>query len=99
MKLLWTLWSAYMVYIAYQVYAWIKGRHLAVNLDIYNGFFIKKISLALGIVVLSVVLHLLHKTTLAKWVAGIPVAVTTFWVLAMLFAWLFTWFVMWWGSK
>lgn len=99
MKLLGFLWSAYALYLIYQVYAWFKGRHIAVNMDIYNAFFIKKIGFALVIVALSVLLHFLNKTTLAKWVAGVPVVVAGVWLALALFAWLFTWFVMWWGSK
>jgi hypothetical protein len=99
MKFLAVVWSLYGFYLLYQVYAWIKGRHIAVNLDIYNAFFIKKIGLALAILALSIILHLLHKTTLAKWIAGVPIAIAGIWLLIMLAVWLFTWFVMWWGSK
>jgi hypothetical protein len=99
MKFLWFLWSGYALYILYQVYAYFKGKHLVSNMEIYNSFFIKKISLALVILAVSFALKHFGKITLAKWVAGVPALIVGTMLLLGLFAWFITWFLMWWGGK
>jgi len=99
MKLLWVLWSGYVLYILYSVYAYFKGKHLVSDMGIYNAWYLKKLGLALAILAVSIALKQLGKITLAKWVAGIPAVVVGGMMLLGLLAWLFTWFAMWLGSK
>ena len=72
MKFLWLLWSGYILYILYSVYTYYQGKHLVSDINIYNNWYIKKISLALVILAASYALKYFEKITLAKWVAGIP---------------------------
>ncbi len=98
MRWLWVFWGVYGVYILYQVYSYFTGKVHVVNMDIYNAWFLKKIFVTVGILVLSIILKSLGKITLAKWVAGVPAVIIGGWVLFALLAWVFTWFVMWWGG-
>ncbi len=98
MKWLWTFWGIYGVYILYQVYSYITGRVHVVNMDIYNAWYVKKLSLAIGILLLSIGLNYFGKMNLAKWVAGVPALILGGSMLLALLAWLFTWFMMWWGG-
>lgn len=99
MRFLYFLWSGYILYLIYQVYAYIKGKHLVSNMEIYNTFFLKKIVLAVLILVISYVLSHFGKITLAKWVAGVPALISGIILLLGVLAWSFTWFVMWLGKQ
>lgn len=99
MKTLIVLWVGYGMYIVYQVFQWIDGKHIAVNQEIYNFFYLKKIGIAMLLLGVSFVLHRYQKNTAAIWVAGVPAMIAGILLLLALFAWIFTWFVMWWGSK
>lgn len=99
MKLLRIIWLFYGVYIAYQAYAWKKGYSIAVDHAIYNRFYTKKLGFAIGILVISVLLHYSQKTTWAKWVAGTPAAVYLAWLFLMVMAWVVTWALMTFGGK
>lgn len=98
MKWLWIFWSGYFLYILYNIYSYFKGKHLAANVDIYNAWYLKKLGIAIAILLLSIVLKYIGKVTIAKWVAGIPAVIVGGVVIAGVVAWLFTWFVMWLGK-
>ena len=99
MKFLLFIWSGYVLYIAYAVYQYFKGKHLVGDMSIYNAWYLKKIALALAILAVSYALKHFGKITLAKWVAGVPAVVIGGWLLLGILAWLFTWFAMWLGGK
>ncbi|HSF89028.1 MAG TPA: hypothetical protein VLA46_06385 [Saprospiraceae bacterium] len=75
MRFLYVLWSGYLLYLVYSVYAYFKGKHLVSSMEIYNNFFIKKIALVLVVLAVSYALKHFGKITLAKWVAGVPLIV------------------------
>lgn len=99
MKLLFGLWVLYGIYLVYSVAGYFRGKSVAVNQDIYQWFYVKKIGMAAGLLLVSIILYMLKKPVAAKWVAGIPAAVFLLIVMIGVAAWIFTWFVMWIGSK
>lgn len=72
MKLLYIIWTGYILYLLYSVYAYLDGRQHVVNMDIYHAWYVKKTLMVLAILAVSFVLFYFRKINLAKWVAGVP---------------------------
>jgi hypothetical protein len=99
MRFLYFLWSGYILYILYSVYAYFKGRHLVSDMGIYNAWFVKKIALALVILAMSYALKHFGKITLAKWVAGVPLIALAVPMIGAAFGMLVYWYSMYISGK
>lgn len=91
LKFLYIIWSGYILYLLYSVYAYLDGRQHVVNMDIYNAWYVKKTLLAVGILAVSVVCRYFEKITLAKWVAGVPLIILLVPVIGTAIGFFFYW--------
>ena len=99
MRFLYVLWSGYLLYIVYSLYAYFKGKHLVSDMSIYNAWFVKKIALALVILAASYALKHFGKITLAKWVAGVPLIILSVPMIGAAIGMFLYWFSMWISGK
>ncbi len=99
MRFLYFLWSGYLLYIVYTVYAYFKGKHLVSDMTIYNAWFVKKIALALLVLAVSYALKHFGKISLAKWVAGVPLIFLAVPMIGAAIGMLMYWFSMWISGK
>jgi ABC-type xylose transport system permease subunit len=98
MRILPFLWAGYILYIFYQVYDWYKEKHVAVDVSIYNIFFLKKIVIPITVLLISFICYRYNKIKTATWIAGVPVLLMSLMIFLGVCAWIFTWFAMSWGK-
>lgn len=87
-KYFWAFVAIYILYIFYLAYGYFQHKAIAVNIDIYNRFYLKEIMIPIAIIIVSFLFRLLAFKQVAIVIIAVPALFYILKTLIIALAWI-----------